>query len=542
MILQLAVVSYAAVLLRTPRADLARSAGRLSACPAVWPQPQHLVCTAGKPVAFSRTIAITAPAELRAAAERALARDPQAHVRGEQVQHLVIEVASTELAGPETDESYGLNVGAPNTTLRARTAVGALRGLETLAQLAAGPRTWSSARVRDAPRFRHRGALLDTSRHFLSVATLKSFLDAMAMTKLNVLHWHLTDAQGYSLGDAVSKKYNLDRGALFSGATYSEADLAAVVAHAKGLGIRVIPELDGPAHVQSWARSPNLTEDVIPCGYDSVFEPVGDKHIPHVLDELVGKLATIFPDERIHFGADEVNAKAFACMRNSTRVRTWVREEMGHRAEKDLVGIQDLRDAVASYVGMVAAIGHKHGKKPIFWEEAFTDYGRDGDPPVQLLHAGDAMVQVWHGTARDSMPDHVRDVVAAGLGAIKSSDWYLNWGTDTDWQYNYRIDPERGVAHRQRALLWGGEAALWGENISEANLFSRAFPRLSAVAERLWSPGSVVNLAAAAPRLQALQCQMAARGYNVTHLQGGGCSVVGGGAAVLLLKRGSTEV
>jgi hexosaminidase len=293
--------------------------------------------------------------------------------------------------------------------------------------------------------------------------------------------------------------------------------------------------------VQSWARSEDLAGDVIPCGYDSVFAMVGDAHLPQVLDELVGHLATIFPDERMHFGADEVNAKAFACMRKDARVREWVRKEMGRSAGQDVVDVVDLKEAVASYVGMVAAIGHKHGKKPVFWEEAFTDYSRDGAPPKELLHAGGAMVQVWKGTALDWIPDQVHNVLAAGLGAVKSSDWYLNEGTDADWSYSYRVDPERGVALEQRLLLAGGEAALWGENITEANLFSRAFPRLSAVAERLWSPGSVPDIAAATPRLQALQCRMAARGYNITHLEGRSCKGEGG-EPVLLLKRRSASV
>lgn len=443
---------------------------------------------------------------------------------------------------PTMDESYHLRVDAPTVVLRAQTPVGALRGLETLSQLADHEGVPAGVEIRDAPRFPHRGVLLDSSRHFLPVDTVTSFLDTMAMNKLNVLHWHLTDAQGYALGDAVSKKYGLDKGALYSGATYSEDDLRAVVAHAAGLGIRVVPELDGPAHVQSWgAGQPGA---VVECGYHTVMLPTGQPLVPKMLDELIGHLSEIFPDKNMHLGADEVSQESMRCMRQNPTVMKWVHE---HQAKSDLVrgardetaksllqqgggwtaveqvraSDQDLKDAVASYIGMVAHIAKKHGKQPIFWQEAFDDYGHNSyfsfNPPEQLPR--DAIIQVWKGwSGTAKMPD----VVGQGFQALKSNGWYLDLGEDDNWVNMYREDPARSVSSGQENVH-GGEACLWGEHIDRNNLFSRAYPRLSGVAERLWSQEDVTHVGSATERLKSMRCRLTERGYPITDLHDHAC-------------------
>lgn len=453
----------------------------------------------------------------------------------------------TSALGPNMDESYQLSIAAPKVVLKAESPVGALRGLETLYMLADRAGVPAGVEIKDEPRFPHRGVLLDSSRHFLPVETLKSFLDAMALNKLNVMHWHLTDSQGYSLGDEVSKKYNLDKGALFSGATYSEDDLREVVEHASLLGIRVVPELDGPAHVQSWGVGE--PDAIVECGYHSVLMPVGQPLVPQLLDELLGRLATIFPDKNIHLGADEVSQEAFECMRKNPTVMKWVyehhhRDELreqqdegaasflqheGHwtAVETEMASAQDLKDSVASYIGMVAHIATKHGKQPIFWQEAFDNYGRRtwrqlGDnfafePPEELPR--DALIQVWKGwSGTAKMPD----VVSQGFHALKSNDWYLDLGKDPDWVGMYHKDPAQFV-FRGEENIRGGEACLWGEHINSSNLFTRAYPRLSGVAERLWSQKDVTDNESATYRLTGMRCRLTALGYHITDLNDHAC-------------------
>jgi len=165
-------------------------------------------------------------------------------------------LSGSDRLGPGTDESYALS--APNDgagSLRAATMFGALRGLETLAQLLDIYGVPSTARqialapilVADAPRFEYRGLLIDSARHFLPVATIERAVDALSYSKLNVLHWHIVDSNSFPCGSAIYPELAA-KGAYDATAVYSVADLARVVAYAKARGVRVLPEWDVPGH------------------------------------------------------------------------------------------------------------------------------------------------------------------------------------------------------------------------------------------------------------------------------------------------------
>ena len=159
------------------------------------------------------------------------------------------------------DESYTLELqdAGGGGELRASNEWGALRGLETFAQLvqpAQGKLVLCGLpmRLTDKPTFQWRGLLLDTSRHFLPVrATILPMLDAMSALKLNTLHWHLTDAHSFPLGSEAVPELP-SAGAYHSSLVYSLSETKAVVAAAHARGIRIVPELDMPAHTASWAH------------------------------------------------------------------------------------------------------------------------------------------------------------------------------------------------------------------------------------------------------------------------------------------------
>ena len=155
------------------------------------------------------------------------------------------------------DESYSLSLSEGGGTLTAPSVWGALRGLETFAQLV----QWDGDRyvlcglplsVSDRPRFAWRGLLIDTARHYLPLPSLLAMLDAMAALKLNTLHWHLTDAHAFPLQLDGAHTARLAAGALHASHVYTAADLRAVVAAARLRGVRVVPELDMPGHTASW--------------------------------------------------------------------------------------------------------------------------------------------------------------------------------------------------------------------------------------------------------------------------------------------------
>ena len=234
---------------------------------------------------------------------------------GKQLLHtLTVYVASDDLAlDVSTNETYRISIrGASDASLRAQTVYGAIRGLETFAQLttrqnracassAGGGKAGvglnsSSVTIHDAPRFRWRGVMLDTARHFLPVRTMLHFLDAMEMNKLNVLHWHITDSQSFPL--RTNRTPALALGAYDPSLTYSSADVRQIVASAADRGIRVVPELDSPGHATSWAAGyPSATLHA--C---QTLDPAANATYI-LLDALIGEVAELFPDRYLHIGA-----------------------------------------------------------------------------------------------------------------------------------------------------------------------------------------------------------------------------------------------
>jgi hexosaminidase len=172
---------------------------------------------------------------------------------------MTIEVGQTEEHAPlqlDVNESYKLVISSTAAHLQAPTVWGVLHGLETFYQLL---RSGNGGviqieviplLIQDSPRFKHRGIMIDSARHFLPTDSVKNLIDGMSMNKLNVLHWHLTDTQAFPV---ISEAYpHLSDGAYSTRERYSLAQLADIVDYAMDRGVRVVPELDVPGHVQSW--------------------------------------------------------------------------------------------------------------------------------------------------------------------------------------------------------------------------------------------------------------------------------------------------
>lgn len=438
------------------------------------------------------------------------------------VHELVVVVDNANAAlGPLTDESYSLDMRGPTASLSAPTPYGAIHGLETFAQLLKAPSRAAWVNVTDSPRFPHRGVLIDSARHFLPVPTVLAFIDEMSWNKLNVLHWHLTDSQGFTIRTPYAIKNGLVDPKNMS--TYSADELRSVVEYAKDRAIRVIPELDSPAHVESWIGygSQGEKDKVIDCGYKSVLSPVGVSGVLELMDGLIGELSGIFPDPEFHIGMDEVDMD---CMERSEQVRTWIQQNDANDTPD-----RAMRHAVAEYMGHVARIAKEHGKTPIVWQEAYDMYGPqtwyefdsyEYQPAPELPK--DAIVQVWKGWEG---PAHVHDVAQAGFRTLKSSNWYLDQGEDHEWIDGYLADPDKHIRTAEvERHVEGGEACLWGEKITVDNLTTRAFPRLSAVAERLWSQRHVNDVRSAEPRLLAMSCELQERGVKITKLKDDVCA------------------
>jgi hexosaminidase len=303
-----------------------------------WPQPASASLGNGKlhvSPRFGFACAGTCPPTLQAAFNRAVPailgvpalQPPPAAVQepkpGAAVLSVcVVSVASNvpETPAPDGVESYVLRIAADGgCNVTAPTLWGALHALTTLAQAASGPP--GDARVLrgvpllvdDAPRFRYRGLLLDSARHYLPLPSLLRTLDAMSATKLNVLHWHLTDAESFPL--ALPGFEDLAAAAAWHPrAVYTPGDVAAVVEHARARGIRVVPEIDVPGH-GSWRARPEL----LAC--DDTLDPTKNE-VYAFLARFLRALTALFPDPYVFLGGDEVDVQA--CWAANAAIADWL--------------------------------------------------------------------------------------------------------------------------------------------------------------------------------------------------------------------------
>jgi hexosaminidase len=397
---------------------------------------------------------------------------------------LVIEWRNSSPPVPRDveDESYTLEVDSVHARLSAPTSTGILRGLETVLQSVRtdqGRPRIPGVLIQDQPRFTWRGLLLDCSRHFMPVEAIKRTLDGMAAFKYNVLHWHLSDDQGFRMESRLFPKlHGLGSDGLF----YRQDQIRDIVSFAATRGIRVVPEFDMPGHATSWLVGyPQLAS--APGPYEiqrhaGLFEAVMDPSRPEVyafLDGFIGEVVALFPDAYIHIGGDEVDPVQW---KGSPSIQAFMKAE-------GIGSTQGLQEYFNRRVGQILA---QHGRKMIGWDEIL---GANLPP--------DTTIQSWRGLSS------LAQTVRSGHSGILSFGYYLDQLQPVT--EHYRVDPFDGevaaVSQAERARILGGEACLWTEHVSSDNLDLRLWPRAAAIAERLWSSPQVRNVESMYSRLAA---------------------------------------
>ncbi len=398
---------------------------------------------------------------------------------------LAVECAAAGPAMPTLgeDESYTLDVTSSGARLKAPTVTGALRGLETFAQLVTtGPNGFSVAAVHieDKPRFQWRGLMIDACRHFMPLELIERNLDAMAAVKLNLFHWHLADDQGFRV---ESKRYPRLQEFGSDGRYYTQDELRHIVEYARDRGIRVIPEFDIPAHTQSWFPGyPELAS--VPGPYTigrtwGVYDPVMDptkESTYQFLEAFLAEMAAIFPDPYFHIGGDEVNPKQWNA---SASIQAFARE---HKLD----GAHGLQ---AYFNQRVQKILETNGKIMVGWDE--------------ILHPDlpkTAVIQSWRGAK------------ALAEAAVQGHRGILSWGYYLDHlnpaSQPYANDPLSGPAAElkpeQASMILGGEACMWAEYVNAETVDSRIWPRMAAIAERFWSPKSTTDVNSMYDRMEAV--------------------------------------
>lgn len=314
------------------------------------------------------------------------------------------------------DESYALDISPEGARLRATTPVGAIRALQTFGQLMEsdedGVRV-PAARIRDAPRFRWRGLLIDAARHWIPKEVLLRNLDGMEAAKMNVLHLHLTEDQAFRVESLVHPRLH-EVGS--DGDYFTQDDLREIVAYAYDRGIRVVPEFDLPGHSRSWLEAyPELSIDGGPWKKSKLYgihpvalDPTRDE-VYEFIDAFVGEMAAVFPDPYVHVGSDEAAPDLWDA---SERLQAYQRDH-------GLAGHEDLQ---AHFNRRIHGILAGHGKKMMGWEEMLHE-----DMPR------DTVLQAWLS------PATVAEAVGRGHGVVLSAGYYLDHKKHA--AFHYGVDP-----------------------------------------------------------------------------------------------------
>lgn len=379
------------------------------------------------------------------------------------------------------DESYELVVSESDAKLTAANPLGILHGLQTFLQLAetsANGFSVPAVTIKDSPRFGWRGLLIDVGRHFIPLEVLKRNLDGMAVVKMNVLHWHLYDNEGFRV---ESKRFPKLQEAGSDGQYYTQDEIREFVAYAHDRGIRVVPEFEMPGHSRSlFVGYPELASGpgrykIEPGGADAVMDPTREETY-RFIDRLIGEMAKLFPDDYFHIGGDEVNGNQWTANPN---IQAFIHSH----------GMKTNQDLQAYFNQRLQKILSKHHKIMMGWDEVLHP-----DLPKTVV------VQSWRGQ------QSLATAAQQGYRSLLSFGYYL----DLMWpaSQHYAVDPMSGAAvslnPEEKSRILGGEACMWSEWVTAENIDSRIWPRNAAIAERLWSSPEVQDASSMYTRLDEL--------------------------------------
>ena len=396
------------------------------------------------------------------------------------------------------NESYVLTVSAKKITLRAENDLGAMHGLETLLQLLSVDEKgyyFPGVTIEDQPRFKWRGLLIDVGRHFMPVDVIKRNLDGMASVKMNVLHWHLTEDQGFRVESKIYPRlHKLGSDGFF----YTQEQIKDILAYAEDRGIRVVPEFDVPGHSTAWlvgypelgsAPGPYKIERGWGIKYPAI-NPVSDKVI-EFLDAFFGEMALLFPDPYFHIGGDEVEQG------DHHKAEHWNRNaEIQIFMKKN--NIADNSALQAYFNNRILKVLTNHGKIMVGWEEILHE-----EMPRNIV------IQSWRGQ------DAMANAAKMGFQSILSKGYYIDLIKPAHAHYLIDAAPyDSPLSEEEQKLILGGEATMWAEFVTPETIDSRIWPRTAAIAERFWSPREANDVADMYRRLENISIQLEEHGLT----------------------------
>src|SRR6202047_2848164 len=297
------------------------------------------------------------------ARQTGLPRAPKLAKTGRATLVIQADHASKEIQEVGEEESYVLEVTAAGAKLTAPTPLGAMHGLQTFLQLvdvSPGGFAAPAVTIHDQPRFPWRGLMIDSARHFIPLDVIRRNIDGMEAVKMNVFHWHLSENQGFR---AESKKFPKLQEMGSDGLYYTQDEIRGLIEYARDRGLRVVPEFDMPGHSTAWfVGHPELASAPGPYAierrwgiFDTAFDPTSEKTYKF-LDQFIGEMAKLFPDQFFHVGGDEVNGKQWDA---NPKIQEFIRAH----------GINGNKGLQAYFNKRLQPIVAKHGKSMIGWDE-----------------------------------------------------------------------------------------------------------------------------------------------------------------------------
>jgi len=385
------------------------------------------------------------------------------------------------------DESYELTVTDSGAKLTAPTPLGILHGLQTFLQLVEITPTGfavPAVTIKDQPRFAWRGLMFDVSRHFIPVDVLKRNLDGMAAVKMNVMHWHLSDDQGFRAESKVFPKLH-EMGS--AGQFYTQDEMRDIIAYAHDRGIRVIPEFDMPGHSTAWfVGHPELASAPGPYKlerrggiFDATMDPTREETYKF-LEKFIAEMTRLFPDAYFHIGGDEVNGKQWNA---NPKIQAFIHAH----------GMKNNQDLQAYFNQRLQKIVARNHKLMVGWDEILNP-----DLPKTIV------IQSWRGQ------DSLAAAAKQGYSGLLSYGYYLDlmWSAARHYAIDPMSDAAATLSPEEKSRILGGESCQWAEWVTPENVDSHIWPRNAVIAERLWSPQNVTDIASMYARMNAVSLDL----------------------------------
>ncbi|MVO09362.1 family 20 glycosylhydrolase [Flavobacterium sp. TP390] len=409
------------------------------------------------------------------------------------------------------DESYSLEINEKSIIIDAVTDIGALHALETLLQLLQNNSDtffFPNVSISDKPEFKWRGLMIDVARHFQPVEVIKRNIDAMAAVKLNVLHWHLVDDQGWRIELKNRKKLTE---LASDGYYYTQEEIKNIIQYASERGIVVVPEIDVPGHAtailtaypeigSNYKKNPS---EQTASSYSiernaGVFRPTLDPSNPNtykILSEIFDEVCPLFPGKYFHIGGDENEGKAW----DDNPVIQEFKKKKGFQTNHELQSYFTLQ---------LVPMFKKHDKDIVGWEEIMNEKM----PKSTIIHS-------WKGANEGSTAGaSLINAVKNGYRTILSNGFYIDLMQSINEHYMSPIIPKNAkLTTKEREHILGGEATMWSELVTAQNIDSRIWPRTIAIAELFWSNPQNPDVSNLLQRLPSVSNRLEELG--ITHIR-----------------------